>query len=664
MTSRFCMVFFYSRSKFACLQGQICDDDTFDIIPRSLLRKAGVARGSGACPGVLCQMYTFLRYANGEGIGLAKKEKVKSVKRSMIGGQALMEGVMMRGKTAMAMAVRAPDGTVELETQRLKGKHWYAKVPIVRGVVSFVSSLVTGMRTLMRSAEVSTPDEETPGKGWMAFAVVLGVLLAVGLFILLPGVLNDLILGKAVHLSEHVGRKTALLLESLFEGVLRILIFVLYLLLVSRMKDIRRTFMYHGAEHRTINCYEKGYDMTVENVQKCSTRHNRCGTTFLFFVMVVSILVFALVRWALSYVPLGSKTWADNRLILTGVRLAMLPLVAGLSYELLRFLAALPDNAFTNILRAPGLALQRLTTYPPEDDMAQVALKSFLAVLAMDEDPAIPPVKFGEHPLRDVKQECTAALLVYGLGEREAAAETDWMLCAVLKVKRNELAQIRSVYAGDYKNVCDLLSRRLCGDPLDYLLGESEFYGHRIKVNTNVLLPRMETETLAHEAIERIGERECDVLDLCTGSGCVAVAIAKATRAHVVASDISDAALAVAAANAAGEDIRTVQSDLFASITGTFDVIVSNPPYIKSGDIVSLAPEVQRQPHMALDGGEDGLHFYRRIASEYRDKLKAGGVLLMEIGYDQADDIRKIFGEQTEIVKDLDGNDRVAVVRG
>ncbi|MDE7395726.1 MAG: DUF1385 domain-containing protein, partial [Clostridiales bacterium] len=219
-----------------------------------------------------------------------KKKKDKPCKRSMIGGQALMEGVMMRGKHSMAMAVRAPDGSIMLETTRLKGARWYNKVPIVRGVVSFVQSLISGVTTLMRSAEVSSPDEETPGKGWMAFAVVLGVVLAVGLFILLPSFLNTLLFEKAIKLEAHFGKKTAILLSSLFEGVLRILIFVLYLFIVSRMRDIRRTFMYHGAEHRTINCYEKGYDMTVEIVQKCSTRHNRCGTTFLFFVMIVSIL--------------------------------------------------------------------------------------------------------------------------------------------------------------------------------------------------------------------------------------------------------------------------------------------------------------------------------------------------------------------------------------
>lgn len=593
------------------------------------------------------------------------KNKDKSIRRTMIGGQALLEGVMMRGAKSMAMAVRAPDGSIMVETTRLKGRRWYNRVPIVRGVVSFVASLVTGMNTLMRSAEVSSPEEETPGKGWMAFAVIIGIVLSVGLFILLPGWLNDLLFGKLVDLYALVGKNTAILLESLFEGVLRVLIFVLYLLIVSRMKDIRRTFMYHGAEHRTINCYEKGYEMTVENVQKCSTRHNRCGTTFLFLVMIVSILVFALLRWALSYITLSpGKSWSDNRWILTGARLIMLPIVAGLSYELLRGLAKLPDNLFTNILRAPGLALQRLTTYPPEDEMAEVALKSFLTVLAMDGDASIKAVKFGEHPVGEVRRELREGLLAYGLEEREAGAEADWIMCAVASVKRNELDSMRLFTHAQYNKAMEFLARRKGGEPLDYILGESEFYGCKVKVTPDVLIPGMETEVLADEAIRRIGEAQARVLDLCTGSGCIALAIAKNTRAEVVAADISDKALEVAAENLQGQNATTVLSDLFASVEGKFDFIVSNPPYIREGEIESLSAEVKAQPHIALSGGEDGLGIYRRIAEGYREKLNTGGVLLLEIGYDQAAAVCEIFGKaNTEVIKDLDGNDRVVVVK-
>ena len=325
-------------------------------------------------------------------------EKEKKVRRTLIGGQALMEGVMMRGRTAMAMAVRDDAGEIRLETERLKGARWYNKVPVIRGVAAFVSSLVTGVSTLMKSAEVSTPDEEMPGKGAMTFAVVLGVVLAVGLFILLPS-------GVTWVFERFCGLENILAI-SLIEGLVRLAMSVVCVLLVSRMLDIRRAVMYHGAEHRTINCYEKGLEMTVENVQKCSTRHNRCGTTFLFFVMVVSIVVFALTNWIFSF--FGS--WSANVFVRILLRLALLPLVAGLSYELLRGLALMPDNAFTNVLRAPGLALQRLTTYPPEDEMAEVALKSFLAVLEMDENPQVETVTFDKIPVAVLREGIAARL--------------------------------------------------------------------------------------------------------------------------------------------------------------------------------------------------------------------------------------------------------------
>lgn len=195
-------------------------------------------------------------------------------KVTSIGGQALMEGVMMRGPTSMAMAVRNKDGFIEVDSVRLKPIRWYNKVPVLRGVVSFVESLYNGVNTITKSAQVVGDEDEKISNGGMIFAVCAGVLLAIGLFMLVPELIASLIDGLIGH---------SVLLKSLIAGALRMIIFVAYLLIVSKMKDIRRTFMYHGAEHRTINCYESGMELTVENVQKCSTRHNRCGTTFFVY---------------------------------------------------------------------------------------------------------------------------------------------------------------------------------------------------------------------------------------------------------------------------------------------------------------------------------------------------------------------------------------------
>ena len=313
-----------------------------------------------------------------------KKEKKEKKKVCRIGGQALIEGVMMQGATSIAMSVRSPDGKIVTEAKRRKGTGVWGKIPLIRGMISFVSSLITGTKCIMKSSRQAFPEEETPSTVATVISGILGVVIAIAAFMLLPGWIADF-MQQWLNLN--------VLLKSLIEGVIRIVIFVLYLLLISRMKDIRRTFMYHGAEHRTINCYEHGMDVEVKNVQTCSTRHNRCGTTFLFFVMIISILVFALVNWLVEII-LG---YNPGKWVLMGIRLLCLPLVAGISYELLRFLALLPDNKFVDIFRAPGLGLQRLTTYPPQDEMAEVAITAFEAVLKMDADPSYPEREFGEY---------------------------------------------------------------------------------------------------------------------------------------------------------------------------------------------------------------------------------------------------------------------------
>ena len=582
------------------------------------------------------------------------KENKQKLNRTFIGGQALMEGVMMQGATSMAMTVRTESGDILTETKRLSPKKWYNKVPVLRGCVAFIKSLVGGTSALMKSAEVIYPEEETPGKASFAIAAVLGVVFAVALFILLPSFVASMIDKYLISLS--------VLAFALIEGLLRILIFVLYLLIVSRMKDIRRTFMYHGAEHRTINCFEHGLELTVENVQKCSTRHNRCGTTFLFFVMVVSILVFSLATWILSL--LG---WADlGVLAKMGIRLLLLPFVAGLSYELLRFLAILPDNFFVNIFRAPGLALQRLTTYPPEDEMAEIAIISFNLVLEMDADPTIKPHKFGEFTMPQLKKFVSDKLAAAGITEQ---AETDWLIAAALGLKRGELSSVEKTDYKQYRKVSDYAAKRVKGVPLDYITGYSEFYGFKVKVNENVLIPRLDTEILADEVIKYLNrtEKDCEVLDLMTGSGCIALAIAKKTSARVTASDVSAEAIKVAEQNLAGTGAQVVMSDGFKSLPDkTFDLIVSNPPYIRRSEIDSLAPDVTCQPRLALDGGEDGLDFYRLIALEAPVRLNEGGMLFLEIGFDQREEVTALLDKDftdIECIKDYGGNDRVIVAR-
>ena len=570
--------------------------------------------------------------------------------RTMIGGQALLEGVMMRGKSSVAMAVRSPDGELELRTERLKKPSVARKIPLVRGVIVFVDSLLVGMRALLKSAEVSSPEDETPSKASTAIAVIFGVILALGLFVAAPW-----FVGWAIKNWAHYDN---IAVVSVVEGCTRLVIFILYLALVRLMPDIKRTFMYHGAEHRTINCYEKGLQLTVENVQSCSTKHNRCGTTFLFFVVVLAILFYALLNWIFTLFT-GLEFLFGNFFFTLAVRLLLLPVIAGLSYELLRGLAMLPDNKFTDIIRAPGLALQKLSTAIPDDGMAECAIAAFNAVLELDADVNKETIDFYERDFAKERARLAARL-------PDDPQDADWIYCELLDKKRAELASVKRIKTGIVKQADGYADRLLGGEPLDYILGNSDFCGIRIKVDERVLIPRFETELLAAEAVKELtGKPDAAALDMCTGSGCIAAYIARNTAARVTAADISDGALDVARENLKGLGATVVKSDMFGAIEGEFDVITVNPPYIKTFDIEGLAPQVTAQPRLALDGGEDGLRFYRLIAEQAKKHIKKGGVLMTEIGFDQADAVTELFADLGEcrVIKDLDGKDRIVVCR-
>ena len=305
------------------------------------------------------------------------------MKKCSVGGQAVMEGVMMKSPTGIAMAVREADGSIALdytpfESKAKKGT--FLGLPVVRGVVAFVESLTLGMSTLTKSVEMSGEDfEEEPSKFeiWlseklgksiekiiMGMAVILAIVLSVGLFFLLPQLMSSFLFSKVAAGS---------LAKSLTEGVVRLLIFTGYILFCASVKEVRRVFMYHGAEHKTIACYEAEEEITPENAASHRRLHPRCGTNYLFLVMAVSILFFAAIGW-------NSNIWM--RLL---SRIIFLPVVAGLSYELLRF-AAKYENPFTKIIRAPGMALQYITTKEPTEDMLEVAIEAFnLAMLPEEE---------------------------------------------------------------------------------------------------------------------------------------------------------------------------------------------------------------------------------------------------------------------------------------
>ena len=308
--------------------------------------------------------------------------------KTMIGGQALMEGIMMLGPEKKAVVVRKPDGTLEEQVEErvlIKDKHPLLGLPLIRGVFNFCSSMANGVKALMYSASFVPEDEETPEEPsklevWLdkhlgsekaasalvTLAVVLGMLFSVVLFILLPTALVGL-LGKAVPLAMWV--------RNLLEGVVRIVIFAGYLMLCSHTKEIHRVFQYHGAEHKTIFCYEHGLPLTVENVRKQPRHHPRCGTSFLFVVIVVSILLSSVV---FTYVDVV------NTFVRMGLHLLLLPVIVSLTYEFNRLVGRY-DNWFTRVMTAPGLWLQNWTTFEPDDSMIEVGIRAFTLVLPSEE---------------------------------------------------------------------------------------------------------------------------------------------------------------------------------------------------------------------------------------------------------------------------------------
>lgn len=324
-----------------------------------------------------------------------------------------MEGVMMRSERGTAIVVRRSDGTLIKEyrrkTKRYK-KGSFPTWPFVRGVYAFIDSLSTGMDIITRSAEMlGDEEEEKPGKfeTWLtetlhisamkaakAVAIVLAVILAIGMFFLLPiGLVQGLeALGKL--LKWNALSNMSLTFSTVLQGLFRLAIFLLYLFGVSRMKEIGRVFMYHGAEHKTIACFENELDLTVENAKKCSRFHPRCGTNYMFLVMAVSIILTTVFTALMNLVP-GFAEWQQNglhRLVFRLLRILLIPLIAGVSYEILKA-AANSDGIIARIARAPGLALQRITTREPEPDMLEVAIESFKLVLNPPDHDLIPDLE-------------------------------------------------------------------------------------------------------------------------------------------------------------------------------------------------------------------------------------------------------------------------------
>ena len=670
-----------------------------------------------------------------------------------------MDGVMMQGPDRIAIAMRLPSGELYLKTKMKPKDPKAMKIPLVRGVVAFARSLYNGMSTLMESADIlekyapeEYAEEETKFEKWvnskfgdraawnilMTASLVFAIVISLAVFVIFPT--------WVVNFSGKWITNTVVL--NLIEGLLRIALFILYIVLIRRMEEITTLFRYHGAEHKTIHCYENRLELTPENAQQFYTLHPRCGTSFLVFVLIISLLLFSFLGW-------------PNLALRIISRIILIPVIAGISYELLKW-AGRSDGMIVKILSWPGLMLQKLTTAEPTNEQLEVAILSLKAVLADKDTPVIEgfvdkdgkmigdsfwkpgsevmskklpddeeePEENGEeginkaieflnelddegytkveteeggvsiaeaiadHYQEEAKQRAMANRFTNDITTIENALKWGQASLSMIENGKNEARIILSYATGltqteiitrskelmdedDFAEYERRIQDRLTGTPLQYITGVQEFMGLPIRVNKNVLIPRLDTEVVVEEALKIIEEKgwtRPDVLDMCTGSGAIGVAIAaKAEGSIVTMADISEEALKTAMSNASLNNVNRkcvfLLGDLFDALPADreYDMIICNPPYIKSEEIDRLSIEVRgHEPRLALDGGTDGLDYYRRIAEDAGSHLRTGGVLVLEIGYDQAGSVKRILGKArryTDIhkIRDLTGLDRAII---
>ncbi|MGL4774452.1 MAG: peptide chain release factor N(5)-glutamine methyltransferase [Clostridium sp.] len=577
------------------------------------------------------------------------------MKKCDVGGQAVIEGVMMRGTKGLATAVRTPEGNIEINMENvapITKRKKILNIPFLRGIFVLVDSLIIGMKALNYSAEFFEDTEPSRFEDWlrgkfgektndiiMGITLAFSMLLAVGLFLGIPTAIASIFKGFGIS-------SIAL---NMIEAAIRVIILVGYIYGISMLDDIFRVFQYHGAEHKTIFCYENEEPLTVDNVKKYSRFHPRCGTNFLFLIMFVSILVFSFTGWG-------------GFLQRLAMRILLLPVVTGITYELIKWLGK-SDSKLAKIVAYPGMKLQELTTREPDDDQIEVAIEALMAAEGLEKT-------IGE-------------LLVWGT-DKLAKVEIDTarldatlLLCKVLNKDKlylmiNKDEKVNNIIRKEFEK---LILEREKKKPIMYILGEVEFYGLDFNIKEGVLIPRGDTEILVEEVLKNISlDDEVAVCDLCTGSGAIGITLAsERENINVDLIDYYETPEEVAKKNIEKHNLSSrvsfIKSDLLKEAINQekrYEILVSNPPYIRDEVIPTLMEDVKDyEPVTALSGGSDGLIFYRRIVEESKSVLKENGLLAFEIGHDQGMDVSNLMQEngyeEVKVIKDLAGLDRVVI---
>ena len=576
-----------------------------------------------------------------------------------VGGQAIIEGVMMRGSKGLATAIRTPNGKIEVKVKKTKPitkKYKILNIPIIRGAATLIDSLMIGINTLNYSASFFEEDEkESKFDIWLkdklgdkrandliiTITMMFSLLVAAGLFLGVPTAIASLF--------KNIGLSPVIL--NLIESSIRISILILYMYLISKLDDIYRVFQYHGAEHKTIFCYESEEKLTIENVRKFGRLHPRCGTNFLFLTMFVSIVLFTLTGWG--------GFW--QRLLL---RIILMPVVAGITYELIKWLGR-TESKLGKVIAYPGLKLQEITTKEPDDSQLEVAIKALMAAEGIEYKKTI-----GELLIDGNKILKEANIDTYIL-------DTQLLLGKVLQKDKLYLITNKEEEIDKFKEkeFYRLINKRKDKMPIKYILKNAEFMGLDFYVEEGVLIPRGDTEILVEEVLKNItASNQYDICDLCCGSGAIGISIAtlrENTKIDLI--DYYDIPEKVTKKNInkhkLSSRVEFIKSDLLEEaikLEKKYDILVSNPPYIKEEVIETLMDDVKNyEPHTALSGGNDGLYFYRKIVEDSDKILKENGILAFEIGHDQGEEVSALMTQKgykgVRVIKDLAGLDRVVL---
>lgn len=571
-------------------------------------------------------------------------------RKEKVGGMALFNGLMLRNKKREAVGRVDNNNNIYVEINERQNnidedRFTIYDVPIIRGIISMKNMIASSVPYVLKSSQEILEKNSNEKVEIDKFEVVSAYIISITLILVLVAAIPNFI---SKFLSVNI--------RNISQAIMQTCAFVIYLLLLAKIDSLKTLFEYHGAEHKVANAYEKleKKNITVENVKKYSRFHARCGGNFVVYLFILIIAITMIIP-------------SNNLIFKTIIQVALLPFLAGFSYELIMYTEYLPN--FLKFLAYPAMSIQFITTREPSDDKIQLAIYTLFGCINGNKEITINTfIKNYSSYNKKIKKvfEIKDAILIFSsikdINSNEIFTNMDSII-----LNYNE--QIRA----------NIMLNKLYKDnlPIAYVIDYTNFYKEKYFVNSNVLIPRVDSEILVEKAISYIDNEKCNtMLDMCTGSGCLGISIAKNSNIkHVDLIDISAEALLVTSKNIKGNGVEDkcniIKSDLFSKLKDSnikYDMIVSNPPYINSDVVLTLDESVKKEPVLALDGGKDGMNFYRKILKDAREYLNDKGIIIFEIGYDQLNKIQseiKKYKEYSiiESIKDYGGNDRVVICR-